>query len=176
MDFLLVGNIIMCVAAFAGFGYGAAEFFKPRKALYGKMIACALLCIGIGRLFNIVRLLAGSDLYENFQLGSLGIIGSIVFFFSANYGAINIIADDGSGSLKKYKAVAHITAIVILCTYIPLFYLGDITLLWKIQGGVLVAAVAACSYYHVKFSIIPDVDLGVIGILRPYNICALLYM
>ena len=75
----LIANIIVCVCALAGFIYGGIRFFRPGKALYAQMITLSLGCIAFGRMFNIVRLLTDGNLTDHFQLGFLGLIGSLMF-------------------------------------------------------------------------------------------------
>lgn len=168
--------MIVFVFALCGFICGGIEFFKPRKALYGKMITIAMLCIVIGRLFNMIRLLSGGNLNEHFQLGFLGIIGSVMFFYSANYGAIDSIVDDGTGAFFKYRVIGLVAPAIVVLLYFPLFLTGDISFRWKLQGAVLVLFEALSSYYHMKHLVIPDVEFGVVRGLKPYNLLALLYM
>ncbi len=176
MNYYLWANIIVCAFALCGFIRGGVEFFRPRKAMYGKMITIAMLCIIIGRLFNIIRLLSGGNLNEHFQLGFLGIIGSIMFFFSANYGAIDSIVDDGTKTFFKYRMIGLVAPAVVVLLYFPLFLTGDISLRWRIQAAVLVLFEALSSYFHLKHLVMPDVEFGVVKGLKPYNLFALLYM
>ena len=53
MNLVTMTNIIVFTFAFISFIYGAITFLKPKKALYGKMIVLAMLCIVFGRLFSI---------------------------------------------------------------------------------------------------------------------------
>lgn len=176
MDLYLFANIIVCVFAFAALIYGATEFIKPKKALYGKMITLAMLCIVFSRLSNIVRIVTQGNLYDSFQLGFLGSIGSFLFFFSSNFGTIDSMADDGSREYLKYRLIGLIAPVVTICVYFILFWVGDVSVLWKVQGGMLMVCVAPCSYYHLKHLILPDVDFGIVKSLRPYNFFALMYM
>ena len=117
MDLYLFANIIVCVFAFAALIYGATEFIKPKKALYGKMITLAMLCIVFSRLSNIVRIVTQGNLYDSFQLGFLGGIGSFLFFFSSNFGTIDTMADDGSREYLKYRLIGLIAPVVTICVY-----------------------------------------------------------
>ena len=176
MNLVMMTNIIVFVFAFVSFIYGAITFFKPQKAIYGKMIVLAMLCIVFGRLFNIVRLLTGGNLYQTFQLGVLGTMGSLLFFFSSNYGTLDSLVDDRSDEYKKYRLTALAAPAVAVLLYVFLFLIGDAQMIWKVQVGVIVVFIALSSYYHLKHLIIPDVDFGVIKKLRPYNSMALIYM
>lgn len=171
----LIANIIVCVCALAGFIYGGIQFFRPKKALYAQMITLSLGCITFGRLFNIVRLITGGTLSDHFQLGFLGLIGSLMFFFSANYGTVDSLVDEGSKKLKKYRLIAIAAPVVIVAMYVVLFLLSDIPTLWKILGAVLTLFAMSASYFNLKHLIFPDVEFGVVKCLRTYNLLALIY-
>ena len=171
----LIANIIVCVCSLAGFIYGGIKFFRPRKALYAQMITLSLGCVAFGRLFNIVRILTGGSLTDNVQLGFLGMIGSLMFFFSANYGTIDSLLDDRSKAFAKYRLISFAAPVVAVVLYVVLFLLSDISLMWKIQGAVLTVFVIPASYFNLQHLIFPDVDFGVVKCLRPYNLLALIY-
>lgn len=171
----LTANIIVCAAAFLGFIYGGVQFFRPQKALYAQMITLSLGCITFGRLFNIVRLLTDGDLTNSFQLGFLGLIGSLMFFFSANFGTVDSLVDDRSKEFTKYRLIALIAPVAAIALYVVLFLLADISLLWKISGAVLTLFIVFASYFNLKHLVFPDVEFGVGKCLRPYNLLALIY-
>lgn len=171
----LAANIIVCVCALAGFIYGGIQFFRPKKALYAQMITLSLGCITFGRLFYIFRLLTGGTITETFQLGFLGLIGSLMFFFSSNYGTVDSLADDGAKQFKKYRLIALAAPAATVVLYIGLFLPADVSALWKILGAVLTLFVMAASYFNLKHLIFPDVDFGVVKCLRLYNLLALIY-
>ncbi len=66
MSLILIANIITCMSGLVGFIYGLFKFFKPRKALYAQMITLSVGCMAFGRLYQVVRLLTGGDIYDEF--------------------------------------------------------------------------------------------------------------
>ena len=158
----LTANIIVCAAAFLGFIYGGIQFFRPKKALYAQMITLALGCITFGRLFNIVRLLTDGNLTDSFQLGFLGLIGSLMFFYSANFGTVDSLADDRTKEFRKYRLIALIAPAAAIALYVVLFLVGDVPLLWKISGTILTLFIVFTSYYNLKHLIFPDVEFGIV--------------
>ena len=175
MTLYLIANGVVFVCALLGFLYGGIKFFRPRKALYAQMITLSLGCIAFGRLFNIVRLLTGGSLTNSVQLGFLGMIGSLMFFFSSNFGTVDSLLDDRSKAFSKYRMIALAAPAAAVVLYAALFLLGDVPLLWKILGAVLTVFVMPASYFNLKHLIFPDVDFGVVKCLRPYNLLALIY-
>ena len=84
--------------------------------------------MAFGKLYQVVRLLTGGEICGQFQLGVSGCIGSLMFLFSANFGAMDRIADDKSKALRKYRiialaapaAVAALYALFVFSTKLPL--------------------------------------------------------
>ena len=167
--------MITCVCAFVGFIYGIVKFFKPKKAIYAQMITLSVGCMAFGRLYQVVRLITVGDMLEHFQLGVLGVIGSLLFLFSANFGVMDSLADDGSKQFLKYRLIALITPVAAISVYLSLFLFSDFPLLVKIVSGIITAVASCASYYNLKHLIFPDVDFGVIKCLKSYNILAIAF-
>lgn len=175
MTLYLIANIITCICAFIGFIYGIVGFFKPKKAVYAQMITLAVGCVAFGRLYQVVRLLTGGNILDEFQLGILGVIGSLMFFFSANFGAMDSLADDGSKQFLKYRLISLAAPVTLAVIYLVFILFGEASVLAKITGAVITVFAMQASYYNLKHLIFPDVDFGVIRCLKTYNLLALLY-
>ena len=175
MDLLLIANIIVCICAFFGFIYGGILFFRPKKALYAQMITLAMGVIGFGRLFLVCRILTGGEITETFQLGFVGMFASFLFFFSANYGAVDSLIDDGVNRSTWSRLVPFLAPLAAIILYIVFFIVRDASLMWRIFGAMLTLNIALSTYFNLKHLISPDIDKGVITCLRPYNLLALIY-
>ena len=175
MKLILIANIIICFCAFLGLIYGMIKFFKPKKAVYPQMIMLAVGCVAFGRLYQVVRLLTSGDMFSGFQLGVFGVIGSLMFLFSANYGAMDSLADDGSKRFLKYRLIALVAPVAAFLWYILFVLLTDLPRSVKIASALVTLFVMLSSYFHLKHFIFPDVDYGVIKCLEPYNLLALIY-
>ncbi|MBQ9563256.1 MAG: hypothetical protein IJU99_07380 [Lachnospiraceae bacterium] len=174
MDLYLIANIITCVGAFAGFIYGAAKFFRPKKAVYAQMITFSAGCMAFGRLYQAIRVLTGSEIVNEFHLGVLGVIGTLMFFFSANFGLMDSIVDDGSPDLRKYRVFPAGASAVAVAVYLIFFFFTDQPLIVKVIALIGSCLIAFASYYNLKHFIIPD-EFGIIRWLRPYNLLALIF-
>lgn len=151
------------------------RFFRPRKAVYAQMITLAVGCMAFGRLYQVVRLLTIGDIFERFQLGILGVIGSLLFLFSANFGMMDSLADDGSKQYTKYRIIPLAAPAAYIAVYLVFFFFTDSAPLVKIAAGVLTVFVSGAGYFNLKHLIFPDVDFGVIKSLKLYNILALVF-
>lgn len=175
MKLILIANIIICVCAFIGFIYGMIKFFRPKKAVYAQMITLAVGCVAFGRLYQVVRLVTGGDMFNGFQLGVFGVIGSLLFLFSANFGTMDSLADDRSKKFIKYRIIAFAAPVVALILYILFIFFTDLPRSVKVASALVTVFVMQASYFHLKHLIFPDVDFGVIKCLKPYNLLALIY-
>ena len=175
MNLYLIANIITCLCAFIGFVYGIVKFFRPKKAVYAQMITLAVGCMAFGRLYQAVRLLTGGDILGEFQLGFFGVIGSLMFFFSANFGLMDSLADDGSKQYLKYRVIPLAAPVAEVAVYIVFVLSADMPRITKITGAAITLFVSLSSYYNLKHLIFPDVDYGIIKCLKTYNLLALIY-
>ena len=139
------------------------------------MITLAMGVIGFGRLFLVCRILTGGEITETFQLGFIGMFASFLFFFSANYGAVDSLIDDSIERSFASKLVTFLAPVVVIVLYIAFFIFADVSLMWKIFGGILSFNIALSAYFNLKHLLSPDVDKGVVTCLRPYNLLALIY-
>ncbi|MBO5301035.1 MAG: permease [Peptococcaceae bacterium] len=106
-----------------------------------------------------------------FHVGYLGFAGMFFFLFSSYYGAIDSLADGGEPALRTYCILAGGAAIVhfaVSVCGVALLHKG-----WWLL--VLIVPMSGTLYFAVKHLLIPDVEMGIIRVLRPYNalICVL---
>ena len=170
-----LANIITCVGAFAGFFYGAFLFFRPRKAVYAQMITLAVGCMALGRLYQVIRIATTSDYSSRFHLGVLGIFGTLMFLFSANYGAIDGLLDDKSKEYRRFRIIPLLAPILVLFLYLVFFLFADQMRPVRLMAFLVCCFIACTSYYNLKHLIFPDVENGVIRCLRAYNLLALVF-
>ena len=69
------------------------------------MITLAVGCMTFAKLYQAVRILTSGDILNEFQLGVIGVIGSLLFIFSANFGLMDSLADDGSKEYFRYRII-----------------------------------------------------------------------
>lgn len=171
MKYLLIENLAVMVCATVGFLTGI-PYLNTRKALYASMIVQGMICVVLGRLYQCALLFTGGSLTDNFQVGSLGVIGAFSFFFSANFGQIDSLVDAGEADFRKYRLIAVLGPLYINSMLIPIL-LSSASLSFKASCAAVGVLVGAACYFHVKHLLIPDVDYGVVRCLRGYNALAL---
>ena len=167
-------SLALTVSAGIGFGYGLFRFFRDESALYVRMIIFAVGCAMLGRLFETLLILVNGSLQNGFHVGMLGIIGSFLFLFSANFGQMDSIVDDGSKRYLKTRLISLAAPLVIAAIWGVIALskgLNEST----IPRGVEALFIAQASYFHLKHLIIKDVSFGLIKAIRSYNLLSLVY-
>ena len=117
----LAMNLWILVCSLVGGIYGQCHFFKKGKALYLQMITASVICLMFARLFQVVHILTQNDLETNFYIGLLGTAGSFMFLFSANYGQMDRLVDDGTSKFTKTRIIACLAPITLAALYV-VFY------------------------------------------------------
>lgn len=174
MDLYLYFNAAISLLSFAGFIYGIITTMKTNKALYYIMIVASVGTTAFSRLFEVVYMWITGEYFDGFHIGLIGNIAFFTFIFTANYGTMDSLGDDGSPRFKKYRILALIADVVIAGLYIPIV-LSEASLTIKISYGVVFLVMMLSSYYNLKHLILPDVDYGIIKCIKGYNFIMLCY-
>ena len=168
-------SLAMTLCACYGFNYGLARFFRKRKALYTRMIVFGIGSAFMGRLFETLNLFAYGEIPSGFHIGMLGVVSSFLFFFTANFGQMDSLVDDGSRKFRASRLIALIAPICVALLYgVYLHYAGGFGA-GAFTRAVETIVIAMASYFHLKHLIIRDVDYGIIRSIRKYNLLALIY-
>ncbi len=167
-------SLVLTLCALAGFIYGLLQFFGKRKNLYMQMIVLGVGCAMMGRLFETLLLYAEGEIPGGFHIGVLGIIGSLLFFFTANYGQMDSLVDDGSKKFLKYRLIGMIAPVFYIILFVFYLLLAGVNENTGVYAAET-AAVCVASYFNLKHLVIEDVDFGIIRSIRGYNLLALLY-
>ena len=168
----IVCNSLLCFGALTGFVYSLIKFFRPKRAMYQRMVGCALGCLFIERLYEIVQYVVAGDIPQLFQIGTFGNIGCFMFLFSANYGAIDSLIDDGSDGLKKYRWIALSAPAAAVAAAVPIL-LSPSDPGRKIACAIEVLFAGASSYYSLKHLIIPKKYSDFLSGMRVFHILSL---
>ena len=167
-------DILIIILAIFSFLYGVKKSFKKRGILFLQVITCALGCYLLGDVYHLCYYISTNRLANGFYLGSLGWIGGMAFLLSSYYGAMDSLVDDGRKEYIKYKIISLAAPVLIVLMYGATF-LSIITLGKKINGLIMMITILPVSYFALKHIVLPDVDLGIVRVLRNYN-CLILVL
>lgn len=170
----LAMNLLIFICSLYGTIYGLSKFFRKKKALYLKLVTCGVMSLMFSRLYQVIFLTTQGALNKGFHIGILGIIGSFMFLFSANYGQMDSLVDDKTKAFRKTRIISFAAPLLILLIYL-FFFVKVQSAELKAVYGVVTFFIIQCAYYNFKHIIIYDVDFGIVKCLRKYNILALVY-
>lgn len=167
-------NSVVCVCAVAGFIMGAVKFFRKKKPLYSQMVTVALGCAALGRLYNISVMICGNGIPKTFNTGILATIGFSMFIFGANYGEMDSLCDMNFKRNKKLKWAALAVPALLIITAAVIFAGSSGSMVLRITYCAEILFIASASYYNFKHLCTQDIELGIIGSLRKYNMLTLM--
>lgn len=167
-------SLAMTISAGIGFVYGLYRFFRDESALYVRMIIFSVGCAMFGRLFETLQYLVNGQLGSGFHVGMLGIVGSFMFLFSANYGQMDSVVDDRSPKFRNTRIISLAAPVVIIALWCVVAVMKGLDKT-TIPLGIETLFIALASYFHLKHLIIKDVEYGLIKAIRNYNLLALIY-
>ncbi|MBQ1451154.1 MAG: hypothetical protein II473_07045 [Clostridia bacterium] len=173
MKILIILNAFTCLCALAGAIYGIVCIFQSKRPMYFTMIVASVGITAFSRLYEVVYMWTAGEYFRGFHIGILGTIGTFLFVFTANYGAMDTLCDDGSDKFKKYRLAALAAPLVTAALYLPIL-MSKSSVEIKICFGFICAVIMMASYFNLKHLIIPDVDYGVIKCIRGYNLLMLI--
>ena len=172
MQNIIFGLVSFLIAAFA-FGYGADKLFKKKKPMYLQILVCAAGCFAIQQLSYVVNLWC--DVTAAVSIGMLGIFGCNFFLLSANFGTLDKIVDDGSGS-GKARAGAVIAPVVMAALAVSAFLAWkDRDLFCAVMWLVMLLPALPASYFNLKHILLPMDPFEFLRATRPCNIAALAF-
>lgn len=163
---------LQLAAALAAVVTGVVLCARRKEPLFFKILLYACMCASVSALFTACYALVLGAAPTGFQVGCLGMTGFWFFLLSAYFGALDRLADGGERAYRPYRlaALAFPAALVLA--------LGGSLARWGI-GPVLPLLVqgvpmALTLYFAAKHLLLPDVEMGIIRVMRPYNGCVLL--
>ena len=172
-----MSEIIYGLASFAisaaAFWLGAVELFAKNNPLYMKLLVCAAGCFMLEQQLLLVNLWCG--VHEVFTIGMLGILGCNYFLFSANYGTLDRIVDDGGKKNRPARILAGIAPVVVVLLCVNAFFAWkDKDIICAVMWMLMLLPAIPASYFNLKHILLPTDDFGFLKATRNCNISALI--
>ena len=169
-------SLVSCFIAAAAFVYGAVKvLFKDKKPLYFKLIVAAVGCYLVEEL-NTLACYICSTVDASVSVGDFGILGAVLFLFTAEFGHLDGFVDDGCVS-KRVKLTACIVPLLLVLSTVALDILlfSRYDLFSFICATLMLLAMVPTSYLAAKHLLMPQDAVGFLASTRRCNICTLLY-
>ncbi|HJB94644.1 MAG TPA: permease [Candidatus Mediterraneibacter intestinigallinarum] len=142
--------------------YGIFTSLRPKTPLFYKIVVYGFCSYFLAASYSFLyaELLPEGT---GFHAGYFGYEGTFFFLFSSYFGALDRLADGREPEYRIYRIAALLPPVlIVLCG-------GD---LWS---RLFLLPVACAAYYACKHLILPDIDMGIIRVMRPYNGVILLF-
>lgn len=172
MESLIFELISFAITSFAFFR-GVRAFFRKGKPMYFQLLVCAVGCYALQELFSVVNYLCGG--YEGpITIGTLGTFGCFGFLFSANFGQLDGIVDDGSAANRRARVLAFLAPALLASAVAWTVVMAARTI------GTVGAAVLAviwlpalpAVYFNLKHLLLPIDDFGFLRATKLCNVSA----
>lgn len=145
--------------------YGCCTVFRKKTPLFLKIIFFSMLTCLMSNIYTILYNYLWQPSDRGFHVGYLGYVGMFFFLYSSYYGAINGLADGKQPQFRRYRVIAVIVAVAFFMCSVLSMYFSDRNF-WMC---IVVIPMCFTVYFAVKLLIIPDVEMGIIKVMRPYN-------
>lgn len=173
MDLLLITNIYLLVCAVVGMAYGLYVMFTEKPPMYFKLIVYAVCSLVFSRIYYVVTLSCYDGLPEIFHVGFIGQATFMLFMFFANYGQIDMLVDDRSALITKYRIIPVIVTLIEISIAISALLNDNAHISVRISFFVLSILAGIAGFLNMKHLIIPDVDNGIVKSIRGFNLLAI---
>lgn len=166
-----LAEITTFLASFSAFVYGIRNFFKKGKAVYLQLVTLGMGCYAMGCIYHLFQMITYDEVVEGFTASYLGKMGFFLFLFTANFGQIDGLLDDGTPQIKKSRILGFLAPLVAGILYIPCAVV-EMPLSTKVTYALVWICAFLSLYYNFKHAIIKDLGFGFAKAIRPYNISA----
>ena len=161
------------IISLAALCYGINACTRHKQPLFFKIILYGVVSYFFGALFSASYMLVYRIQPAGFHVGYFGHVGMYFFLLSSYYGAMDRLADSGEKNFYIYRFSALAAPLV----------LGGLVLYSCLKAGLssslplilFVLPMGLTLYFALKHLILPDVELGIIKVMRPYNACVILF-
>lgn len=154
----LIGALIASV-------YGGLTAFRPKTPLFYRIVLFAMLTCLIGNIYTVLYGLLWVQGEGGFHVGYLGYSGMFFFLYSSYYGAINSLADGKEREFRGFRLTAGALAFMFFVASVWMMRLFG-KALWL---HIVVIPMSFSVYFAIKHLVLPDVEMGIIRVMRPYN-------
>ena len=165
-------TVVRFIAALLAVGLGIFFCARKKQPLFFKILLFGCASFLLGSIFEGCWALVYREMPTGFHIGYLGYMGAYFFFLSAHYGAINRLADGGEKEYRPYRAVALIGPVITAAVTVWSVWTRGV--LPQLPMLLLAVPIAMELYFAVKHLLLPDVEMGIIKVMRPYNVCVIL--
>ncbi len=161
-------TILRLWAALLSVLLGVTACIRRKQPLFFKILLFGCASYLVGAVFEACFTLVYGQPPAGFHVGYLGYAGAYFFLLSAYFGAINRLADGGEPRYRRHRLGALAGTLALAgATVWSVMQSG----LSALPSLLLLMPISLTLYFALKLLILPDVEMGIIRVMRPYNAC-----
>ena len=144
------------------------HMFRMKSPVFMKCIYTGIACYFLCIMWEFCNSLWRSEPESFYMIETFSKVSALLFWFTASFGALDSLVDDGSKEMRKYMyfSLAVMTPYTI-AWIVGMIWFRNIHFLFL---GASISAVVMISFKHL---IIPDIPDGFVQTLRCYNLVLL---
>lgn len=166
MDLVLGAYILLSVASLFCTIVGC-KFLLPKNHVYLTTVYLGFLVFFTGRVYEVSRLLIGLDIYNTFELGSIGITGAFCFWLSSNIKIKELIKVP---NINKYKGISIVIALLSYIAFGISLYNNPSITEGILDFAMMSFASANIFFYSRYLFLMKDDESGILRSLKMYHI------
>ena len=171
MDKLLLSYSIVCISSLICVLIGN-KLIHPKNKLFITLCYLSFIVFFIGRLYEVSRLLLGFKLYNIFELGFIGIIGTFSFLLSSNFG----LKQETNIKITKSVLIKSLILSIIVGSIYFVIFNGVVNTQEKITDLIMVIYASSNIYYFMRHILLTNDDKSnLLSSLKLYNIFGILF-
>ncbi len=159
--------------ALAAVIYGIFICTRHKQPLFLKIVLYGMASHLLGTVFLACYALVYHTTPSGFHVGYFGHIGAYFFLLSSYYGAMDRLADGGEKAYRRHRAAALAAPLALLA--VLLYCVLNTGLIPNLPLLLFAIPMGGTLFFALKHALLPDVELGIIRVMRPYNLAILLF-
>ena len=171
MNYLLISYSILTIVSFICVLIGS-KLLNPDNPLFVTLLYLSFIVFFLGRLYEVSRLTLNLSLYNVFELGFIGIIGTFSFLLSSNF---EISTEINMKPNKKIKIKSILLSIVVGLMYF-IILCGDVSVQERITDLIMVIYASYNIYYFMRHIMLSKEDQSnLLKELKMYNVFGIIF-
>lgn len=173
MKIPLFTNLYMLICSGFSLVFGIVQFMKKKRPpMYFLFILFAIMSAFLSRIYYFVTVALYGSIPDMFNLGFIGYAAMFLYMFFANYGQIDYLVDDRKTLKIHYRVIPVIIPVTELLLAVYSLIYGTVNITVRISFVAISVIAGFAGYFNIKHFIIPDVDFGIVKLIRGYNLIA----
>ena len=158
-------RVLFCLINFI---IASAVMLTGKKPLFLLCVYMGIMCYFLHQFWTTCNYIWIGEDNGTYVISALSSVSFYLFLFTASYGALDSLVDDGTKSFRKYRTKARIVAVIF-----TVLWLLSLDVQYFYSTIIVGSALTILTYIVIKHIVIPDVENGFVITLRKYYVVIL---